>query len=141
MKETFGLALLIEGGYNSDFKTRLHEHLPNLNDNFDHFNVRNHIYLVLTNFFADKLKKKAIEVNPVQYSSFTQSLVDPVILKQGHLDPDAGELEMKDLIILLRNLPDHGPKILEVIANEYLALHSKVTNLDELFKSADQNGD
>jgi hypothetical protein len=49
---------------------------------------------------------------------------------------------MKDLFILLRNLNDHGPKTIELMANEYLAesKNSKVKTLDELFKNADLDG-
>jgi hypothetical protein len=46
---------------------------------------------------------------------------------------------MKDLLILLRNLIDHGSKTIELMANEYLAAskNSKVKTLDELFQNAD----
>ena len=57
MKDSFSIAILIEGNYHPDFKTQLHEHIPNLDQNFDHFNVKNQIFHVLSTFFADKLKK------------------------------------------------------------------------------------
>ena len=139
MKDTFGLALLIEGGFNPEFKIRMNSHLTNLDENFDHFNVRNQIFIVLSNFFSDKIKQRPIDDKSTHYSSITQSLVDPVILKQGHLDQEPNDLEMKDLFILLRNLNDHGPRTIELMANEYLAesKNSKVKTLDELFKNAD----
>ena len=53
-------------------------------------------------------------------TSFTQKLVDPVILKQGHLLADPSDSEMKDLFLLLSNLHDHGKENIELIANEFL---------------------
>jgi hypothetical protein len=100
----------------------LHEHIPNLDENFDHFNVKNQIYHVLSTFFANKLKKIPSLTKDLfaEGTSFTQKLVDPIIIKQGHLQVDPTDTEMKDLFLLLRNLHDHGTANIEKIANEFL---------------------
>ncbi len=122
MKDSFSIAILIEGNYHPDFKTQLHEHIPNLDQNFDHFNVKNQIFHVLSTFFADKLKKipSSMKNSFPEGTSFTQKLVDPIILKQGHLLADPNDSEMKDLFLLLSNLHDHGKENIELIANEFL---------------------
>lgn len=78
---------------------------------------------MLSTYFVDKIKKLPSSMkNKVTADSisFTQKLVDPVILKQGHLPPDPSDSEMKDLFLLLSNLQDHGPANIELIANEFL---------------------
>jgi hypothetical protein len=57
MHDSFNIAILIEGDYHPDFKSELHEHIPSLDLSFDHFNVKNHIYHVLSTYFADRFKK------------------------------------------------------------------------------------
>ncbi len=78
---------------------------------------------MLSTYFVDKIKKLPSSMkNKVTADgiSFTQKLVDPVILKQGHLPPDPSDSEMKDLFLLLSNLQDHGTVNIELIANEFL---------------------
>lgn len=41
MKETFGVTLLIEGSSLKELKEYFQAHIPNLEANFDHFNVKN----------------------------------------------------------------------------------------------------
>ncbi len=137
MKETFGIAILIEGNYHPDFKTYFHEQIPNLDQNFDHFNVKNQIFHALSTYFADKLKKLPSTTNHLfpEGTLFTQKLVDPIILKQGHLLADPSDSEMKDLFLLLSNLHDHGAANIELVANEFLESSQKaqVKSLDALF--------
>ncbi len=79
---------------------------------------------MLSTYFVDKIRKLPSSMNKnlvaVDGISFTQKLVDPVILKQGHLPPDPSDSEMKDLFLLLSNLQDHGTVNIELIANEFL---------------------
>jgi hypothetical protein len=52
--------------------------------------------------------------------TLTQTLVDPLILKLGHLPADPTDSEIKDLFQLLSSLNDQGPSNIELIANEFL---------------------
>lgn len=82
----------------------MHEHIPNLDQSFDHFNVKNHIYHALSTYFAEKFKKPASFEKVPEGKTLTQTLVDPLILKQGHLPADPTDSEIKDLFLLLSKL-------------------------------------
>jgi hypothetical protein len=77
----------------------------------------------LSTYFADKLKKLPSVTKDLfpEGTTFTQKLVDPIILKQGHLLADPTDTEMKDLFLLLSNFHDHGKSNIELIANEFLS--------------------
>jgi hypothetical protein len=66
--------------------------------------VKNHIYHVLSTYFAEKFKKTASTLNLPEGITLTQTLVDPLILKQGHLPADPTDSEIKELFLLLSNL-------------------------------------
>ena len=71
--------------------------------------------------------------------TLTQTLVDPLILKLGHLPADPTDSEIKDLFQLLSTLHDQGPSNIELIANEFLksSMKAQVESLDDIFKKAD----
>jgi hypothetical protein len=72
-------------------------------------------------------------------TTLTQKLVDPIIIKQGHLPGDPSNSEIKDLFLLLSNIHDYGTPNIELIANEFLLSSKKaqVKSLDALFNQAD----